>query len=101
MPIQVKVDLLVTNTINRVIYEEKETIENPETEAKSSLQPIYQRKCDGVKGWKVAKVIISLFTKERKKCINKNKGKVGALKIEPCLKIVPFFLDMIFYLLQI
>lgn len=37
MPIQVKADLLVTNTINRVINDEKETTANPETEAKSSL----------------------------------------------------------------
>lgn len=101
MPIQVKVELLVTNIINRVINEEKETTANTETETKSSLQPIQQRKCDGLKGWKVATVIIAVFTKERKTCINKNKGKVGALKIEPCLKIEPFLLDMIFYLLQI
>lgn len=37
MPIQVKADLLVTNTINRVINDEKETTANHETEAKSSL----------------------------------------------------------------
>lgn len=40
MPIQVKIDLLVTNTINRGINEEKETTANPETESKSSSQPV-------------------------------------------------------------
>lgn len=37
MPRQVKVDLTVTNSINRVINDEKKTT------AKSSFQPIYQR----------------------------------------------------------
>lgn len=37
MPIWVKVDLLVRNTINRVINDEKETTGNPEREAKTSL----------------------------------------------------------------
>lgn len=36
MPTRVKVDLLVTNIINRVINDEKETTANPETVAKSS-----------------------------------------------------------------
>lgn len=40
MPIEVRVDLLVTNTISRMINDEKETTANPETERKSSLQPI-------------------------------------------------------------